>query len=102
MLLKNELAGGTAAPAVRPKARPCPHRAAGRRPGGHARPLGHEGRRPKEVVTLRQALPNGQQDRLNYAKGADTRGDSEAGFGEAIEVGKHADVVLMALGEART
>ena len=54
----------------------------------------------KEVVTLRQALQERLQDRLHYAKGADTRGDSEAGFGEALEVAKHADVVLMALGEA--
>ena len=65
------------------------------------------------MITLRQALaakvagtgyPRAggvpSADRLLYAKGTDTRGDSEAGFDEALAAAHKADVVLMALGEA--
>jgi beta-glucosidase len=51
-------------------------------------------------VTLRQALAGRLKDRLVYARGADTRDDSEAGFGEALAAAKQADVAVMALGEA--
>ena len=34
-----------------------------------------------------------------YAKGADILGSSEAGFAEAVNAAKQADVVIMALGE---
>jgi len=53
-----------------------------------------------DVVTLRQALAERLKDRLRFAKGCDTRGDSEARFAEALAVAAHADIVLMALGEA--
>ncbi len=54
----------------------------------------------KEVVTLRHALQERLHGQLLYAKGADTRGDSEAGFGEAFAAAAKADTVIMALGEA--
>ncbi len=56
----------------------------------------------KDVTTLRAAL----ETRLNqngghflYAKGTDLLGSSQAGFGEAVNAAKQADVVIMALGE---
>lgn len=59
----------------------------------------------KDVTTLRVAL----QDRLNqsggrllYAKGTDLMGSSEAGFADAVNAAKQADVVIMALGEDAT
>src|SRR5262249_10565290 len=55
---------------------------------------------PKLVVTLRESLKERIGDRLHYAKGCETRGDSEAGFAEALAAANKADVVLMALGEA--
>ena len=55
---------------------------------------------PKLVVTLRESLAERIGDRLIYAKGADTRGNSEAGFAEALAAARKSDVVLMALGEA--
>ncbi len=55
---------------------------------------------PKLVVTLRESLAERIGDRLMYAKGAETRGDSEAGFAEALAAAREADIVLMALGEA--
>ncbi len=45
VLLKNRARRRPAAAAVGRRQDRCPHWAAGRRPGGHARPLGHEGRR---------------------------------------------------------
>ncbi len=54
----------------------------------------------KEVVTLWQSLDARLKYRLHYAKGCDTRGESEAGFAEALAAANKADVVLMALGEA--
>ena len=55
---------------------------------------------PKDAVTLRQALAERLKDRLIYARGVDTRDESEAGFGEALAAANQADIVLMALGEA--
>ena len=55
---------------------------------------------PHDAVTLRQSLAARLKDRLLYAKGVDTRNDSEVGFGDALAAAKRADVVLMALGEA--
>ncbi len=54
----------------------------------------------KDAVTLRQSLAKRIKDRLIYARGVDTRDESEAGFGEALAAANEADVVLMALGEA--
>src|SRR5208283_4150198 len=55
---------------------------------------------PKDAVTLRQSLAERRKDRLIYAKGVDTRDESEAGFGEALMAANKADIVLAALGEA--
>lgn len=55
----------------------------------------------KDVVTLRTSLAERLKDRLVYAKGTDVRTDSRAGFEEAIEAAKKADVVIMAMGEHR-
>jgi beta-glucosidase len=53
-----------------------------------------------DAVTLRQSLAARLKERLFYAKGAETRGDSEAGFAEALSAARRADLVIMALGEA--
>jgi beta-glucosidase len=65
----------------------------------------------KDVVTLWQSLtvrvagnrrarrvPSA--DHLLLATGCETRGDSEAGFADALKAARQADIVLMALGEA--
>ncbi|MGO9107687.1 MAG: beta-glucosidase BglX [Thermoguttaceae bacterium] len=54
----------------------------------------------RDAVTLRQSLAERIKDKLIYARGVDTRDESEAGFGEALAAANKADVVLMALGEA--
>jgi beta-glucosidase len=51
----------------------------------------------KTELELRQAT---QQGKLIYARGTEIRGDSEAGFSEAVNVAKQSDVVVIALGEA--
>lgn len=59
----------------------------------------------KDVTTLRVALDARLQSnggRVLYAKGADLLGTSEAGFAEAVNAAKQADVVIMALGEDAT
>ncbi|HEY7303261.1 MAG TPA: beta-glucosidase BglX [Bryobacteraceae bacterium] len=56
-----------------------------------------------DVVTLRAALEqHAQRDgaKLVYAKGTDISGTSEAGFAEALNVARSADVVILALGES--
>ena len=53
----------------------------------------------KDAITLRQSLAKRIKDRLIYARGVDTRDESEAGFGKGCAANK-ANVVLMALGEA--
>jgi beta-glucosidase len=53
-----------------------------------------------DAVTLRQSLTSRLKNKLIYAKGAETRGESEAGFAEALAAAQRADIVLMALGEA--
>lgn len=56
----------------------------------------------EEVVTLRAALEQrAKRDgfTLLYAKGTEIRGDSEAGFAEAVRAARKADVVVLALGE---
>ena len=54
----------------------------------------------KDAITLRQSLARRLKDRLVYARGVDTRDESEAGFGAALAAANQADIVLMALGEA--
>ena len=56
----------------------------------------------KDAVTLKQALETrfaSGGTKLIYAKGTDLKGDSTAGFDEAVSAAKQADVVVMALGE---
>lgn len=53
------------------------------------------------LVSLYQGLKNkvGDKTELLYAKGCEIEGTSTAGFAEAIETAKQADVVIMAIGE---
>jgi beta-glucosidase len=56
-----------------------------------------------DVVTLRAALEQHAQRNgasLVYAKGTDIAGASEAGFAEALNAARSADVVILALGES--
>jgi beta-glucosidase len=56
----------------------------------------------KDVTTLRAALESRVKQsggRVLYAKGTDILGNSEAGFGEAVNAAKQADVVILSLGE---
>ena len=56
----------------------------------------------KDAVTLKQALETrfaSGGTKLIYAKGTDLKGDSTAGFDEAVSAAKQADVVVIALGE---
>ena len=56
----------------------------------------------KDVTTLRAALEarlRSSGGRVLYAKGTEMLGNSEAGFAEAVNAAKQADVVIMALGE---
>ena len=57
---------------------------------------------PKDVVTLRAALAEraGKTGtKLLYARGTQIWGESEGGFAAAVDAARHADLVLMALGE---
>jgi beta-glucosidase len=60
-------------------------------------------KREPDVVTVKGALEQrmkGTGGSLLYAKGTEISGDSEAGFAEAVDDAKQADVVVMALGES--
>jgi beta-glucosidase len=57
--------------------------------------------KPEDVVTLKQSLSERLKEKLVYAKGVNTRDDSEAGFDEALAAANKADIVVMALGENR-
>jgi beta-glucosidase len=60
-------------------------------------------KREPDVVTVKDALEQrmkGTGGSLLYAKGTEISGDSEAGFAEAVDDAKQADVVVMALGES--
>jgi beta-glucosidase len=60
-------------------------------------------KREPDVVTVKDALEQRMKQTggsLLYAKGTEISGDSEAGFAEAVENAKQADVVVMALGES--
>ena len=60
-------------------------------------------KREPDVVTVKDALEQRLKQTggsLLYAKGTEISGDSEAGFAEAVENAKQADVVVMALGES--
>ncbi|WP_324671168.1 beta-glucosidase BglX [Hymenobacter sp. GOD-10R] len=56
-----------------------------------------------QVVSLYEGLQNklGKTAKLLYAKGCGITGDSQAGFADAIKTAQQADVVVMAVGEAR-
>jgi beta-glucosidase len=57
--------------------------------------------KPEFAVTLRTALAEKwKSSQLLYAKGADILGDNNAGFGEAVDAAKKADLVILALGES--
>jgi beta-glucosidase len=60
-------------------------------------------KREPDVVTVKDALEQRAKKAggsLLYAKGTEIETDSEAGFAEAIDAAKQADVVVMALGES--
>jgi beta-glucosidase len=62
-----------------------------------------EDRRDPDVVTVKDALEarakrNGGS--VTYAKGTEILGESEAGFAEAVDTAKQADVAVLALGES--
>ena len=60
-------------------------------------------KREPDVVTVKDALEQRMKQAggsLLYAKGTEISGDSDAGFAEAVENAKQADVVVMALGES--
>lgn len=64
---------------------------------------GGEGPELRDIVTVRSALEaraNQYGGSVLYAKGTDITGTSEAGFAEAVQAAKQADVVVLALGEA--
>ena len=61
--------------------------------------LGDAGR-PERRRDPAARLAERLKERLIYARGVDTRDESEAGFGEALAAAKQSDIVLMALGEA--
>ena len=55
-----------------------------------------------DVVTLRAALEQhtGQNGGLVYAKGTEISGNSDAGFAQAVQAARSADLVILALGES--
>jgi beta-glucosidase len=55
------------------------------------------------IVTQWEGLENkvGKTTKLLYAKGCDIEGTSTAGFAEAVDVAKQADVVILSIGERR-
>ncbi|MGE5497763.1 MAG: beta-glucosidase BglX [Syntrophothermus sp.] len=54
-----------------------------------------------EFVSLFEGLQNAASGtKLIYAKGCEIKGDSKAGFDEAVAAAKQADVVIMAVGES--
>jgi beta-glucosidase len=60
-------------------------------------------RRDPDVVTVKDALEQrlkASGGSLLYAKGTEISGTSDAGFGEAVDAAKQADVVVMAMGES--
>ena len=60
-------------------------------------------KRDPDVVTVKDALEQRMKQAGNsllYAKGTEITGDSEAGFSEALENAKQAEMVVMALGES--
>lgn len=60
-------------------------------------------KRDRDVVTVKDALEQRMKQAggsVLYAKGTEISGDTEAGFTEATEDAKQADVVVMALGES--
>ncbi|HET6807115.1 MAG TPA: glycoside hydrolase family 3 N-terminal domain-containing protein [Frateuria sp.] len=61
------------------------------------------GNQAPDVVTLQQALERRMRERggrVLFAHGTDIEGDSTAGFDEALQAARQADVVVLALGES--
>ena len=61
------------------------------------------GPQDKDVITVKAAFEARAQQTggsLVYAKGTEILGDSEAGFAEAVQAAKSADVAVLALGES--
>lgn len=60
--------------------------------------------RDGEVVSVYEGLETEFKDKaqLLYAKGCDFEGEDEAGFAEAVEVARQADVILLCLGEKKS
>lgn len=61
------------------------------------------GHHPRDVVTVRQALEERVAKtggKLLYAKGTEILTKSEEGFSAALDAARHADVVVLALGES--
>lgn len=56
----------------------------------------------EDVVTVRAALAERLGDRLTYVRGVDPLEDSDAGFAGALRAAREADVVVLAVGEARS
>ncbi len=62
-----------------------------------------EDRRDPDVVTVKDALDTRAKNiggSVTYARGTEILGDSDAGFMEAVEAAKQADVAVLALGES--
>jgi beta-glucosidase len=55
------------------------------------------------IVSQWEGLQNkvGANTKLLYAKGCEIEGDNKDGFAEAVEIAKHADVVILSIGERR-
>ncbi|HEY0308082.1 MAG TPA: glycoside hydrolase family 3 N-terminal domain-containing protein [Acidobacteriaceae bacterium] len=54
---------------------------------------------PHDVITLRQALEARLGSGLTYVRGTNIRDTSNAGFDSAVDAARHADIVILALGE---
>ncbi|HEY0728565.1 MAG TPA: glycoside hydrolase family 3 C-terminal domain-containing protein, partial [Pyrinomonadaceae bacterium] len=58
--------------------------------------------REENTVTMLAGIKAGvsAQTKVGYAKGCDIKGDSDAGFGEAVALAREADVALVFVGES--
>jgi beta-glucosidase len=57
--------------------------------------------RDEDVVTVMDGLKGalGEECQINYARGCDVKGDSTAGFSEALAAAENSDIVILAVGE---
>jgi beta-glucosidase len=63
-------------------------------------PWDGDGREENTVTVLAGIKAAVPQAKVGYAKGCDVKGDSEAGFGEAVALAKASDVALVFVGES--